>query len=316
LKIRIQMVITADDGQEQIRDATMIERNTAELETVGLTLAEGKTILKRIQEIVVEEQANDFLRRQRCCPECGKARPSKGNHQITFRTVFGNLRLKSPRLHHCSCRPQTEKTFSPLAALLPERTSPELLYLETKWASLVSYGVASDFLNDISPVDETLNPITIRRHLFRVAERTEQALGEEQWCFVEGCQRDWNQLPIPHGPLTVALDGGFIRAQRKKGWFEVIVGKSILEFRRDEMNGGKSSKCFGFVQTYDNKPKRRLFELLKSQGMQQNQQVVFLSDGGDDVRDLPMYLARSPSIGWTGFTSPCGSRCSASKPRG
>jgi hypothetical protein len=42
---------------------------------------------------------------------------------------------------------------------------------------------------------------------------------------------------------------------------------------------------------YDNKPKRRLFELLKSQGMQQNQQVVFLSDGGDDVRDLPMYLS-------------------------
>jgi hypothetical protein len=77
VKIRIQMVIIADDGQEQIRDATMIERNTAELETVGLTLAEGKTILKRIQEIVVEEQANDFLRRQRCCPECGKARPSK-----------------------------------------------------------------------------------------------------------------------------------------------------------------------------------------------------------------------------------------------
>lgn len=31
-------------------------------------------------------------------------------------------------------------------------------------------------------------------------------------------------------------------------------------------------------------------ERLKSQGMQMNQQVVFLSDGGDDVRDLQMYL--------------------------
>ena len=33
-----------------------------------------------------------------------------------------------------------------------------------------------------------------------------------------------------------------------------------------------------------------MFELLKRQGMQHNQQVVFLSDGGDDVRDLQLYL--------------------------
>ncbi len=50
------------------------------------------------------------------------------------------------------------------------------------------------------------------------------------------------------------------------------------------------AKCFGFVQTYDRKPKRRLFEVLKSQGMQANQQVTFLTDGGDDVRELPLYL--------------------------
>jgi hypothetical protein len=49
-------------------------------------------------------------------------------------------------------------------------------------------------------------------------------------------------------------------------------------------------KCFGFVQTYDPKPKRRLFEVLRSQGMQMNQQVTFLTDGGEDVRELPLYL--------------------------
>ena len=50
------------------------------------------------------------------------------------------------------------------------------------------------------------------------------------------------------------------------------------------------AKCFGFVQTYDTTPKRRLFEVLRSQGMQPNQQVTFLTDGGEDVRDLPLYL--------------------------
>ena len=44
------------------------------------------------------------------------------------------------------------------------------------------------------------------------------------------------------------------------------------------------------MQTYDGKPRRRLFELLKSQGMAMNQQVTFLSDGGDDVRQIQQYL--------------------------
>ena len=42
--------------------------------------------------------------------------------------------------------------------------------------------------------------------------------------------------------------------------------------------------------TFDQKPKRRLFELLKNQGMQENQEIVFLSDGGEDVRKLQLYL--------------------------
>jgi len=87
----------------------------------------------------------------------------------------------------------------------------------------------------------------------------------------------------PSAPITVGIDGGYVRQWDDKGkHFELIVGKSMPE--------EGENKCFGFVQTYDEKPKRRLYEVLKSQGMQMNQQVVFLSDGGDDVRDLQMYL--------------------------
>jgi hypothetical protein len=74
-----------------------------------------------------------------------------------------------------------------------------------------------------------------------------------------------------------------------KRHFEVIVGKSILALRRAEEDI-PSSKCFGFVQTLDTKPKRRLFEVLQAQGHQMNQQITFLSDGGDTVRALQLYL--------------------------
>jgi hypothetical protein len=50
------------------------------------------------------------------------------------------------------------------------------------------------------------------------------------------------------------------------------------------------SRCFGFVQPYDEKPKRQLFELLKSQGMQMNQRVMSFSDGGAHIRDVQLYL--------------------------
>jgi len=289
---KIQVVILGEDGREETRELACVEPTDLKPETLGLTLAEGKMILKGLQQIVVECQVSSSMLPKRACPDCGQSRHSKGNHILSLRTVFGRLRVRSPRLHHCSCRPHQTKTFSPLAEMLPEHTSPELLFLETKWASLMSYGMTSKLLQEVLPIDEPLSTFTIRQHVADVAERLERELGEEQCCFIEGCQHDWDRLPPPDGPLTVGIDGGFIRAPRKEGHFEVIAGKSILSFRRHEDGGQREpdGKCFAFVQTFDEKPKRRLFELLKNQGMQENQQIVFLSDGGEDVRNLQLYL--------------------------
>ncbi len=138
-------------------------------------------------------------------------------------------------------------------------------------------------LSDFLPIDEKLNGATVRNHTMAVAQRCEGELGDERMFFVEGCRRDWKALPPPDGPITVGIDGGYLRKwENKKQNFEVVVGKSIPE--------KGSPKCFGLVQGYDTKPKRRLFELLCSQGMQMNQDVYFLSDGEDAVRQLQWYL--------------------------
>jgi hypothetical protein len=228
---------------------------------------------------------------QTCCPGCGQRRHSKGYCNLSLRTLFGKVSLESGRLHHCDCQSHATKTFSPLAELLLERTTPEMLYLETKWSSLMSYDRTAQLLEDTLPMDAPVHASTIREHVCSVAQRLENELGEEQWSFIEGCQRDWNQLPQPDGPLTVGIDGGYIRGRNKEGHFEVIAGKSLLAFRREQDQKEElSSKCFAFVQTYDEKPKRRLFEVLRSQGLQMNQQVDFLSDGGEDVRNVQLYL--------------------------
>ncbi|HAU2125138.1 TPA: hypothetical protein JBK30_08580 [Legionella pneumophila] len=40
------------------------------------------------------------------------------------------------------------------------------------------------------------------------------------------------------------------------------------------------------VYALDKKPRRRLMHILSGQGIQANQQITFLSDGADNVRDL------------------------------
>src|ERR1700719_50446 len=257
---KILVVTTGEDGRKETREITSIQRTDVKPETLGLTLAEGKMILKDLQQVVVESQVSSLLLPKRTCPECGEPRCSKGNHTLSVRTVFGRLTVRSPRLYHCVCRPHDTKTFSPLAELLPNHTLPELLFLETKWASLMSYGMTSKLLQDVLPIDEPVNTFIIRQHVANVAERLEQEMGDEQLCFVEGCQRSWDELPAPDGPLTVGIDGGYVRGRRKQGQFEVIAGKSLLAFKRDQEGKQQlSARCFAWVQTYDEKPKRRLW---------------------------------------------------------
>ncbi|MGZ5401348.1 MAG: ISKra4 family transposase, partial [Nocardioides sp.] len=197
------------------------------------------------------------------------------------------LRLDSPRWWACPCTPRPGvRTFSPLAAVLGERITPELSYLQARFAGLVSYGLSADLLSEILPLGRALHATTVRRQVQATAQRLEDELGDEQPSFITGCPADWAELPRPDLPLVVGLDGGYVHSctqrTRRDGWFEVIAGKTM------PADGG--SCCFGYVQTYDTKPKRRLFDVLAAQGMQANQQVTFLTDGGEDIRELPRYL--------------------------
>ena len=92
--------------------------------------------------------------------------------------------------------------------------------------------------------------------MLRVAERVETELGEERSCFIDGCSADWAKLPIPEGRIVVGLDGDYVRNwEDRKTNFEVIVGRSVPEDR--------DARYVGLAHGYDDKPKRRLFDVLK-----------------------------------------------------
>lgn len=185
MKLTVQLVIEPGDGSKVVTEVAALEREGLTEETLGLSLAEGKAILAGVQESMVAQQAASYTTAQQTCPACGAPRQCKGHHQIVVRSLFGTLRLDSPRLRRCACQPaDSPGSSSPLAERLVERTTPERCYLEARWAALLPFGVTVDVLSEVLPLQA--NRATIYRHTQQVAERLENELGDEQPFFIEG----------------------------------------------------------------------------------------------------------------------------------
>ena len=248
MRVSILLQITDDHGVAGAsEEVAAFEKATERPEDLGLLMAEGKTLLAAIQSKTVTAQVSAWSERHRGCEVCGERRRVKGSYPIQFHTLYGHVELHSPRLHRCPCQGSDgPATVSPLRDLLPDHVAPERLYLEARWASLVSYAAAADLLADVLPITAGANATTLREHV-------------------------------------MGVDGGYVRKWTdRKTNFELIVGRSIPEDREP--------RYFGLAHGYDRKPKRRLFDMLKSQGLQANQDVTFLTDGGDEVRALTEFV--------------------------
>src|SRR3954466_8086651 len=235
LRVELQLRIISDDDTV-IRDEVILQLDKSgdRLEAVGLCLEDSKDLLGRLQHAVVEAQAAAYVDRHRCCSACGRRLRGKGQYPIVFRTAFGHVALASPRFYRCRCHPADSRTFSPLAELFTEHTAPELLYLESRWASLISFGMTAALLRDVLPVADTTNPETVRQHLHRVADRDDAELGTGELGLSDDGPAAGQQSPMPREAVIVGIDGGYLRNwhdKRKK--FEVIVGKSMAEDRDD-----------------------------------------------------------------------------------
>jgi hypothetical protein len=293
MRVKLQLVICHDDGHEEtVTDVITLTKNNKRIEHLGLSLAESKQLLSTLQRHLLQQQLTTFLDTHSTCPDCGTPLNLKARGSRSFRTLFGTFTFYSPRLEHCDCKQRKTASFRPLSALLTESVAPELLYMESKWSSLVSYGLSLDALQDFLPLDLRLDVKTVRYDTLKVAKRLEAELGDEQASFIQGNPGDWELLPLPEGSFKVGIDGGYVRNWfDKKHTFEVIVGKSIRSFEAGEEDKAPSLKRFGFVQTLDTKSKRRLYAVLRSQDFQMNQEITFLSDGENTLRQLQVEMS-------------------------
>jgi hypothetical protein len=207
MKITVQITVKSEEAaSEVVREAARLERGPLQFETLGLSLTEARSILAGLEQILVEQQSAEFIAQARRCPQCGRERRCKGHHQIVFRTPFGKLELDSPQLYGCPCQSPGPKSISSLAERLPERTSPELTYLETKFAALVSYGLSLQLLNEVLPIGQHLSVTAVRNQVRQTAERLETERGQAQDVVEDRCEAQ-AALPEAAIPRVIGLDG-------------------------------------------------------------------------------------------------------------
>jgi len=120
MKLTVQVVVHPEDDAESttvVREVFAVDRDALATDTLGLHLCEAQDLLAAVQDTVVTHQVSTALSAQVACPHCGAARRHKDSRPIVMRTLFGTLRVDSPRWWHCGCQPQTTTTFKPLAVI-------------------------------------------------------------------------------------------------------------------------------------------------------------------------------------------------------
>ena len=220
---RVKLVADSGDGSATEIEVGRIEREAwADLETLGLLLSERKRLAAAIQTEMIRAQAASMMgERFRCCGHCGSPLSSKGYRQVTFRSLFDDVPLRSRRFENCPCRevlPKEPRSFSALT--LEGGMAPELAYVTAKFAALAPFGKVADLLAELLPVGGAINAGTVRNRTRGVGERIAR---------LRPAGAPNPEIDAVTPAVVIGLDGGYLRSRHRRPErnFEVIAGKVL-----------------------------------------------------------------------------------------
>lgn len=165
MQLTLQIVITDESGSSRTEELMTIQKSGETRNDIGLSVSESKLLLNTVQQSVVQLQADEYTQHHIRCPHCLAARRIKGKQKIRYRTLFGVIPVSGLRVYRCRCEESDTKTVSLLSDWAGDYSHPALKYIETRWASMISYEMTTRLLKDILPVGHSLNASTVRNHL-------------------------------------------------------------------------------------------------------------------------------------------------------
>jgi hypothetical protein len=258
-----------------------VERRTSEVasEEFGLSLEEGKSLIRQVQARIVQTQTDVVGASERAYILCGRNQRVKDIRSRCIRTVFGRIDVTCRRYTRCRCRGAERKSLWPLSRGRLLGTTPELQYLHATWGSRLPYRKAAALLKDLLPVStEGVSHATVRRHTLAVGARLDQRITEPD-------EYDWpesgREAVSPADQLTVAIDGTYVRANRIMGLGEHHVVAGRVE--RDGFLAGS----FAWVTQYPLCDDLAYMKAaLETNGWTPESRVTVLADGADGLNNL------------------------------
>ena len=271
----MKLVIEArliDDVSEStpVRLAT-IERELT-TDALGLSLAEGKAILAGAQQYFVQAQCLGIGHSHAFCQKCEMRLIAKGYHDRQIRTVFGRVVVRSPRLRHCQCLgKKSGASFSPLIGLVPAAVTPELEYLQVKWAAHLSYATAASMLAEVLPIADAISVSGLKRRVRVVGSALDASA-------LAGGAADFGPASQPSALSALAVDSAWLRhcePPRHQGrHVNLVAGRACFD--------DGHTRVYAYVHNQVPSAASRLDEFLAANGVSPIARVTILTDGAGE----------------------------------
>jgi hypothetical protein len=186
-----------------------------DIANLGLTLAEAKQLLARVQQAVVAVQARDQVALRPECSGCGGRCQVKDRRSRRIATLFGKVTVRLPRFCCSACGRVETGVGWPAHC----RSTPALDQLQAHLSALMTYRVAAGVLAHLLPVAAGTSPETLRSHTLTIGEALRRAATVAPEPAVVAA--------APASAITLSLDSTYIRSRHAgERHLEVRVGNA------------------------------------------------------------------------------------------
>jgi hypothetical protein len=278
---RVMVELTGADGSMQTHEAYAggCPPTACSTDTLGLTLAEAKQVLAKLQCHLVQAQTEEYCQSRRRCQRCRAKRPLKDRRPRRLRSLFGVVEVHAPRFAPRRCSVSLRGTLSPAAEIMPDRCTLEYERILAEMGARLPYRHAITLLDELFPLGQPPMVETIRQRTLRVGARLEfQAAAPPR-----------STPPAKAKSITLSIDAGHVRSVRsyQVRSFEIIVAQASNDDGTHVVFAGVPAEAYHQSQ--------QLRGVMRDLGATQTTPVTILSDGADG----PRAAAEAASLGPT-----------------
>ena len=306
----------AGDAAAGAMTLAVIERRGRSLVDLGMTLAEGRALLAQAQAALVSRHVGAWMSERKHCHRCGRALSHKDSRFVVLRTVFGKVKVASPRLWSCSCsiKPGApRRSTSPLCKALPGRLTPELQYLQAKWAAYLPYRQVTDLLKEVLPLDKGISYGSTRRTVRAVGKALDAEVEREIACRPKTATAE--RVRQSSSVACVTVDSAWVshhsspkireaarihaqihspcsRRPTQERHVNIVAGRATFD--------GRAPRVYAYVHRQVSSAAARLDHFLARSGVQAHERVTIISDdAGEFVKAAEgSQLARGRILDW------------------